>query len=169
MKGAYPVRSRTRFNVTGLKRNFAKSMKLWDTIKCYVNDCLTIMIDNYTVTMIVVLMLLSLFIPFVAKAIHDSSETKALRKIVNAITREVAQAQTDYEEVVGEYSLFQHSMHDVETTTKNSLHYCESCQRMLKSQGVQSDAKKNILQRLLRSIKCIPEPKLPRLEYKKKN
>ncbi|KPJ08814.1 hypothetical protein RR48_07874 [Papilio machaon] len=83
--------------------------------------------------------------------------------------REVAQAQTDYEEVVGEYSLLQHSRHDVETTTKNNLHYCDSCQRMLKSQGVQSEAKKNIIQRLLRSIKCIPEPKLPRLEYKKKN
>ncbi|KPJ21080.1 hypothetical protein RR48_00534 [Papilio machaon] len=67
--------------------------------------------------MIVVMMLLSLFIPFVAKAIHDSSETKSLRKIVNAIT--------------------------------------------VRSQGVQSEAKKNILQRLLRSIKCIPEPKLP--------
>lgn len=61
-------------------------MKLWDTIKCYISDCLNVMIDNYTVTMIVLLMLLSVFIPFVAKAIHDSSETKALRKIVNAIT-----------------------------------------------------------------------------------
>ncbi|XP_013143248.1 PREDICTED: uncharacterized protein LOC106107094 isoform X2 [Papilio polytes] len=144
-------------------------MKLWDTIKCYISDCLNVMIDNYTVTMIVLLMLLSVFIPFVAKAIHDSSETKALRKIVNAITREVAQAQTDYEEVVGEYSLFQNSMHDVETTTKNSLGYCDSCRRMLKSQGVQSVAKKNMFQRLLRSFRCLPETKFPALDYKKKD